>query len=315
MRVAHGTVAIVVLVAAAFVPAVAGIQPLVSDLPRAADLAAAPGGQSVACVDAAAGAIVVFDPRNPAVKRVAVDSPKGGEPLPVALAFVDDTVLAAVCRAGTDWSLRTWRLRGEAAVESSDTLQTLPLGRCDAKPDAVHLVVGRSRNWLAVTGLCTPVVRAPLAGIHVGRFTSRHCPRLEAGTRPVAATAGPDDELVVFTAEAGLDGATEAVAYFGADGRRLLGLDTGLRGILDAVFAADGSAVYVVATASGSADEPAGLWRLDAGLKDGRQAIRPQLIAPLAAPVAVACPTPRSIIVTQGLRDRTVVQVEPEDEP
>ena len=55
MRVAHGTVAIVVLVAAAFVPAVAGIQPLVSDLPRAADLAAAPGGQSVACVDAAAG--------------------------------------------------------------------------------------------------------------------------------------------------------------------------------------------------------------------------------------------------------------------
>jgi hypothetical protein len=315
MRMTRGSVAMVVLMAAALRPAVAESLPLFSDLPRAADLAAAPGGQSVACVDAASGVIVVFDPRNPGAKRAAVDVPKAGQPVPVALGFIDDTVLAAVCRAGNEWSLRTWRLRGEAAIEPSNALQALPLGRCDARPEAVHLVVGRSRGWLVVTGLDPPVVRAPIAGRFVGRFTARLCPRLEPGTRPVAATVGPDDELVVCTTASGTDGTTDAVGYFGVDGRRLLGLDTGLRGIRDAVFAADGTAIYVVATASGSAAEPAGLWRLDASLKDGRQAIRPRLIASLADPVAVASPTPRSIIVTQGTPDRTVVQIEPEDEP
>jgi len=287
---------------------------LIPDLPRASDLAAAPGGQSVACVDDATGAIIVVEPRDPRGKRVAVDAPAAGQPRPVAVGFIDDTVLAAVCQAGAEWSLCTWRLRGNAAVESTAMLQSVPLARCDEDRVDVHLVISHLRGWLAVIGLEPEVVRAPIAGVHVGRITTRHCPQMRAGSRVVAATLGPENELVVCTADAAAE-AAGTVAYYGVDGRRLLDLDTGLRGIRDAAFAADGSALYVVAGEAREPEQPAGLWRLDGGLKDGRQVIRPRLIASLADPVAVACPTPRSIIVTQGTPDRTVVQIEPEDEP
>jgi len=316
MRGVRGAVVIaVVLAAASLSPAAAEVRPLVSDLPRAADLAASPAGQSVACVDQASGAIVLLDPRHPGTKRVAVDPPAAGQPVPVALGFVDDTVLAAVCRAGEEWSLRTWRLRADAAVEASAAMQTVALPRGDGEPAAVHLVVGRARGWLAVTGLDPLVVRAPLAGVSVGRFSARHCPRVAAGSLPVAAAVGPGGELVVCTAESGPDGTTDAVAYYGVDGGRLLDLGTGLRGIRDLAFAPDGSAVYVVAAASGSADAPAGLWRLDASLEDGRQAIHPRLVAPLDEPVAVACPAPTLIVVAHGSPERVVAQVEPEVAP
>lgn len=282
--------------------------PLLADLPRAGDLAVTADGQSVACVDDAAGAIVMVVPGGGRSSRVAVTAPPAGSPRPIAIGFIDDTVLAAVCCAGSDWSLRTWRLRLTEPADFASPLQSVGLGRADDRePEMVHLVVSRSGRWLAVVGLDPPVVRAVIGGVRVGPPTARLSPRLGAGVRPVAATVGPDDELVLVSAEQGPGRAIGSIAFFGADGRRLLDLATGIGGIRDVACAADGSGLFVVATQGDG--QRAGLWRLDAASQDGRQVIRPTLVAELPDPRALVCPSPGAFVVTQGTPDRTVVQV------
>ena len=283
----------------------ADARPLLTDLPRAGDLAVAANAQIVACVDEGSGAIVVIEPGSGRSSRIAVAAPAAGGARPVAIAFIDDTVLAAVCRSGDAWSLRTWRLRPTVPVDAEPPLQSLRLdGAADPTPGVVHLVVSRTGRWLAVVGLDLPVIRAAIGGVRIGPPSARLCPQLGAGRRPVAATVGPDDELVLILAGAGAD----AVAYYGADGRCLLDVSTGLSGIRDLAAPADGSALYVVA--SSAADQRAGLWRLDATAQNGRQMIRPELVTELSEPRAIVCPDARAVVVTHGAPNRSVVQVQ-----
>ena len=287
----------------------ADVRPLFADLPRAGDLAMAADGQIVACIDEAGGAIVVIEPGTGRSSRVAVTPPAEGGARPVAIAFIDDTVLAAVCRSASAWSLRTWRLRPAQPVEAASPLQSLALGGGpEHPPEAVHLGVSRSGRWLAVVGLDPPVVRAAIGGVRVGPATPRLCPQLAAGRRLVAASVGPDDELVLVTGSETAGQAVESVALYGTDGRCLLDLETGLRGIRDIGFAADGSSLHVVAASA--AGQRAGLWRLDAAAREGRQVIRPQLVAELPQPRALVCTNPREAVVTHGNPDRSVVTIQ-----
>lgn len=286
----------------------ADVRPLLADLSRAGDLALGAGGQVMACVDEASGAIVVIEPGSEGSSRTAVAAPQAGGARPMAIAFIDDTVLAAVCRSSREWSLRTWRLRPTEPVAAESSLQSLDLGpAADRTPESVHLVVSRRSRWLAVVGLEPPVLRAALGGVRLGPATARLCPQFGAGRRPVAATVGPDDELVLITTNARAGESIESVAFYGSDGRCLLDLETGLSGIRDVAFSADGSRLYVVA--ANAAGQRAGLWRLDAAARDGRQVIRPELVAELPEPRALVCPDPRSVVVTQGATDRSVVQI------
>lgn len=286
----------------------ADVRPLLTDLPRAGDLALAADGQIVACIDERTGAIVVIEPGSGQSSRVAVAAPAVGDARPVALAFIDDTVLAAVCRSGDAWSLRTWRLRPTEPVAAESPVQSLELeSAAERAAGDVRLVVSRSSRWLAVVGLEPPVLRAALGGVRIGPLTARLCPQLGAGRRPLAAAVGPDDELVLITTGQGVGQSIESVAFYGTDGRCLLDLETGLRGIRDVAFSADGSSLYVVAASM--ADQHAGLWRLDAAARDGRQVIRPELVAELPDPRAIVSPDPRTVVVTQGTPDRSVVQI------
>jgi len=292
----------------------ADVRPLLADLPRAGDLAMAAGGQIVACVDESSGAIVVIEPGSGQSSRLAVAAPPAGGARPVAIAFIDDTVLAAVCRSGDAWSLRTWRLRPTEPVAAEPPLQSLRLdGAADHTTGNVHIVVSRSSRWMAVVGLEPPVLRAALGGVRIGPPTARLCPRLEAGRLPVAAAVGPDDELVLVTTNARAGESIESVAFYGTDGRCLLDLEAGVRGVSDVAFAADGSSLYVVAASS--ADQRSGLWRLDAAARDGRQVIRPELVAELPEPRAIVCSDPRTVVVTQGTPDRSVVTIQSVEEP
>ena len=313
MRATWLAVAVVALLVVRGIEA-ADVRPLLTDLPRAGDLAVAAEGQRVACVDDGSGAIVVVEPGNVGPSRVAVKPPQAGGTRPVAVAFIADTVLAAVCRSGAEWSLRTWRLRPTEPVEAESPLQSLSLdGAADRPLGAVHLVVGRSSRWLAVVGLDPPVLRAAIGGVRVGPPTARLCPQFGAGRRPVAATVGPDDELVLITTNARAGESIESVAFYGSDGRCLLDLETSLSGIRDVAFAADGSGLYVVA--ANAAGQRAGLWRLDAAARDGRQVIRPELVAELPDPRAIVSAGPRAVVVTQGAPDRSVVQIQTVDAP
>lgn len=267
-------------------------------VPGAMRLASTTSGQTVFCLDGPRRAIVAIDPFAPGRVRDVVAPPGPAAPRPVAIAVIDSGVIAAVCRAGDTWDLRTWRLRPDGPAAADAPLQVVPLGTAAGGVEhEVDLAVGGGRRWIAVSGLPSPlppVLRAALARVQVGPLTSRSCPPVEAGVRPVAVAAGPRDELVLF--ERGTDGGI-VVSYHDSDGRRVLRLATGLARLRDAAFAPGGGALWVVAADEGGA---AGLWRLEATLRAGRQAIRAALVTPLEEPVAVTAPTDRAVVVCRA---------------
>jgi hypothetical protein len=284
-------------------------------------------GQRLACITAGddsadgagshGGGIVACDPATGAGRRMLVAPPAADQPVPLALGFIDMTVLAAVCRSGDEWSLRTWRLRPDAPADPSEPLQTVSLGRATGSAAGVGLAVSHSREWLVVTGLPAPlpaVLRAAIAGVRVGPLSARHCPALAPGVRPVAVTVGPRDELVLIerqsnappAGDAVIPPAGDAVSFFDATGLCLLRLDTGLTAIRDVAFAPEAGVLWVVADDDAPRLPQGGLWRLDATLRGGHQAVVAVPVADLPAPLAVACPTKKSVLVThpraEGLR-------------
>ncbi|MFM8703616.1 MAG: hypothetical protein ACKOHG_07060, partial [Planctomycetia bacterium] len=56
---------------------------------------------------------------------------------------------------------------------------------------------------------------------------------------------------------------------------------------------------------------PEGLWRIDATLRNGRQAATAVCVARLPGARAVVCLSERAIIVTHGLDARTVSRIDP----
>lgn len=261
-----------------------------------ARLATASNGQVVFGLDGPRGAVHAIDPFTSGRVREVVSAPGPGVPRPVAIAVVDSGVLAAVCRDADRWELRTWRLLPDASVAADRPLQTIVLGTAPGGVDGeVDVAVGRGRDWIAVSGLprpLAPVLRAALAGVRVGPLTSRSCPVPGADARPVAVTVGPRDELVIVERGMGV-----TISYHDATGRCLLRLPVGLATLRDVTCAPSGGALWVAA-----ADDTgtAGVWRLDATMRDGRQAVRPVLVVPRSAPRALVAPTDRAVVLSHG---------------
>jgi len=288
-------------------------------------LGALPGGgamaaEAVVAITAAADAVYAIDgPRAAIVARriepgrAALAPPfdvvtnREAGPQPIAVAVVDRRLLAAVCRSGSAWTLETWSLDTPSleAGGAATQLQSLELGSAEGSSAGVSLAVSPTGGWLAIAGLpppLAPVQRAAIAGRRLSPPSSRNCPRPAA--RPTAIVVSPADELVVFEAPSG-DGSV-AVAFHGLGGRELLRLDTGLESVRGAGFdPADGS-LFVAGERRDGAGRVSGLWRLDAALADGRQVIRPVLVAPLAGPLSMAVVAAGTAAVASGTDGRTL---------
>lgn len=285
----------------------AGVVVLVDRGPPVADLAVSANGQAVFCLDAESGGVVAIDPGGHAKRRLVVGTAPPDGPRPQAIACIDTNTLAAVCRSDGRWSLRTWRLRPDAAVEFAAPLQEVALGEAAASPGQVHLLVGQARDWLAIAGLpapLPPLVRGPIARASVGRFSARGCPGPPEGGTVVAVAASPVDDTVLFATRPA--GAT--VSFHGLSGRTLLALDSDLPFVHDAACCRTDGTLWAVGGDRGARDHPEGLWRIDAAYTGGRQVVRPTCVARLAAPRAVACVTDSAVVVAHGDTGRTVVR-------
>ena len=135
------------------------------------------------------------------------------------------------------------------------------------------------------------------------------------------AAISPGEEFVLFTPAATGTTASGAVVSFSLppDPRLLLSLDTSLPRIRDAAFCRTDGTLWVVggggtaAAEGGSTAKPApeGLWRIDAALRNGRQAANAVCVARLEGARSVACLSERAIIVTHGRESHTVSRIDP----
>jgi hypothetical protein len=308
------SVAAVVLTAVAAAPAAeeARVVVLVERGLPVADIACPANGQAVFCLDAESGGVTAIDPAGPVKPRLVIGTPLADDPRPQAIACIETNTLAAVCRTDGEWSLRSWRLRPDGAVPAAEPLQEVRLGDAAAAAGGVHLLVGHSRDWLAVAGLpapLPPVARGPIARASVGRLSDRGCPPPSAAGPVVAMTADPADELVLFTSPRE-EAAGGAVAFHDLAGRALLELALDLPRIRDAACCRGDGTLWVVAGDRGVADRPEGLWRIDATLQGGRQILRPLCVARLDAPRAVACVGNSAVVVAHGDAGRTLVRLD-----
>lgn len=272
----------------------------------ASDLACPANGQTVYCLDPRTGAVLAVDPQTPARRRTAIAAAPAAGPRPLAIACIDTNTLAAVCRDGAAWSIRTWRLQPDTAVEFSAPLQDTAVGAAAESAPSPHLLVMPSRDWLLVVGLpapLPPLVRAVLAGTRVGKPADSGCP--PHPTAAIAAVAANRlDETMLFTAPGDRPG---RLMFHHLSGRPLLDLACDLSGVRDAACCAADGTLWAVG-GDDSTDRPEGLWRLDAAMAGGRQVVRPVCVARLAAPQAVACVSHTAVVVAHGAGGRTLVR-------
>ena len=273
-------------------------------------LATSPNGQTVYAIDETSRSIMAIDPVAPGRCRGVVGTVTQGRPLPVSLVALPGDIVAVLCRADDEWFLRTYRTRPQESVDAALPLHEVSLGR-GAGPETAAMAVSRTRDWFAVVGLPPPlpsVLRAAFAGPGVRRRPDT--PSVGgAGVRPVAVAVGPADELV--TLESSERRAAASLVFTGHGGRELLRLDTALADVRGAAFARDGSSLWVIAgEVSGTASQPAGLWRLDAVMREGRQAVRATCVVRLADPHAVAAVSDRSLVLVHGSQPRTISRID-----
>jgi len=304
-------VPILALIPAGFGAGVAAVEvvPLPADLPAAGRLAMTANGQTLACIDAARRVIVALDPIGGTVRRDLVAAAHADLPGPAAVGFLPGDVVALVCRAGDEWSLRTFRTAPDAAADPAAPLQVITLGVAAGPAARVSLAVSHVRGWLAVTGLpepLPPVLRAAVAGVRLGPLRDRGCPKLPAGLRPVDAAVGPADELVLALRG---DGQADQIAFYDGTGQELLRLPSGLRETHGIAFGRGDGMLW--ATGELAAGPSAGLWRLEAAVRDGRQAIRPVLVATATAPHDVVSASERAVLVVAGEPVRRILRIDP----
>jgi hypothetical protein len=275
----------------------------------ASDLACPANGQAIYCLDPRTGAVQAVEPRARTPRRVVIAAPPAGAPRPVAIGCIDTNTLVALCRGDTAWSLRTWRLQPEAAVDFSMPVQETAVGEAAVSAAPAHLLVGPSRDWLLLAGLpppSPPLMRGAIAGARIGRVSDRSCPAVGDDGRVLAVTANRRDETVLFVAR----GAVPArLSFHDLSGRLLLDLDGTLPAIRDAACCGPDGTLWAIG-GDGSATHPEGLWRIDAALAGGRQVVRPVCVARLAAPQAVACVSHTAVIVAHGARGRPLVRLD-----
>jgi hypothetical protein len=292
----------------------ASVTTLSTDVSGAGDLAASINGQTVYCIDEARRAVVALDPFGAGRHRDVVAPAADDLPTPVAVGCLPGDLLALVCRRGDEWTVRTHRIRPGVAADPAEPVQTLAVGRAGGEIASVDLAVGRSRDWLAVVGIplpVAPVLRAMFAGASMRPLSDEGWPAVTTGSRPLAIAVTPAEEIVLLEATDAAGSA--AVSFHGPAGRELLRLDTGLQHVRGVACARDGSALWVITGPSEAANRPGGLWRLDAVLRDGRQAVRPVCLAMLEEPRAIAAVSDRSVVVVHGTARRTIVRIDSSD--
>lgn len=287
---------------------------LSADVPGASDMAAPANGQTLYVLDAARGEVVALDPFEPSKRRVAVGA--DGAIQPVALACVDTGMLALLCREQQEWTLRTHRVRPDAVADAAAPTQRAVLvpGRAAAVAATTgqpRLVVSPSRDWLAICGLpapLPPVLRAPIAGSRVGVLSAKGCPA-PITARIDAAAISPGEELVLFTQG---DRDRLFLSYFLPPmPRPLLHLDAGLTRVADAGFCRGDGTLWAVGSGMAEGGEAEGLWRIDAVLREGRQAAVAVLVARLAAASSLVALSERVVVVAHGREDRIVTRIDP----
>ncbi len=294
-------------------PAAAPAEPPVG--PR---VAATANGQTIAVVDETRRLITAFDTSRPDARRVLVGPAAAEAAEFVVVGYLTGDVVAAVCRAGDDWSVCTYRTAPDGPVDAGSPLQRIPIGTGSGSAEQVDLAVSHARGWLAITGLPAPlpaVLRAAVAGVRVGPLSDRGCPALADDVIPVAATVSPADELVLILRAARADrplATGDEVAFYDLLGRELLRLPVGLPVVRRIEFGRGDQTLWAAAT--GPADR-SGLWRLDAALAAGMQVIRPTLVAPLDAPGDLVASSPRAIVVVQGGAPARITVVDPTAPP
>lgn len=277
-------------------------EPLQIDVPGLGPLVLSVNGQTLYGLDERTGEVVAIDPLDPAAHRVAVTAPDGA-PRPVALACIDTSTIVAVCRAGDAWSVRSWRVPPDGPADGGSPLQSIPLDSAAAAAPEALVCVSHSRNWLAVTGPAAPLLRGVIAGLRIGGLTDRAVPDL-AGSRPVAMTTSPVDELVLALQDPQRS-AGPTLTFVGVTGRPLLRLDSGLESIAGLAFSGDGSTLWAIGTAATGG----GLWRLDAALEGTRQVVRPALVLPLEAVRGIACLGDKAVFVSHGAVPRRLSRI------
>lgn len=279
---------------------------LLDDAAAIGSLAVSANGQTVYVVDTAKGSIAAVDPFDPRRRRDVVSPPAADAGCPVAIGCLPGDVLAVVCRDRDDWQLRTYRMRPGAAADPASAEARVPLGAAAGAGDRVAVAVSRTRDWLAVTGLprpLPPVIRGVFAGAGI-----RLLPPVEVApddARPVAAAVSPADELVLF--EAVGDGEAR-IAFLTAAGRPLLRVPTGLADVRSAAFSRRDGRLW--ATAGPGRGRSAALWRLDATMLGGEQAIRPVAVPGPSDPWALVDVPGESLVVVEAGPRPTVLRID-----
>jgi hypothetical protein len=282
---------------------------LLDDAAVLGSLSVSANGQTVYAIEIATGSITAVDPFDPRRRRDVVSPPAADDGRPMAIGCLPGDVLAAVWRDGDGWQLRTHRMRPGAAADPARPEARVPLGEAAGAGDRVAVVVSRTRDWLAVTGLprpLPPVIRGVFAGAGV-----RLLPPGEAApddARPVAAAVSPADELVLF--EAVGDGEAR-IAFLTPAGRPLLRLRSGLTDVRGAAFSRRDGRLW--ATAGPGAGRPAALWRLDATMLGGEQAVRPVAVPGPSDPRALVDVPGESLVVVEAGSRPTVLRIDVDD--
>ncbi len=279
-----------------------------ANLDRPHSLAVSANGQTVVTIAGHADSIMASDPGHEGPWREVVAGAGEAIARPVAIGSMPGDVVAAVCRDGDVWTLRTFRIGPEMAADPASPLQAVQLGTASGKAEHVAIAVHQSRGWLVVVGLPSPlpsVVRCAIAGVRVGPPSDRSCPRLPEEHRPVAvAINAAGDILLVLRPDTGDD----VLAFYDAAGRELLRLSTGLRRVAAITVSRGEDLLW----AAGTSDQgKTGLWRLDAALRDRRQVVKPVLAHPLTAPTALVSASDRALIVIDGSPKATMLRIRP----
>lgn len=280
--------------------------PLAVDTVASGNLAVSANGQTVYVIDGTRGAIVAVDPFEPARRREVVSAAGTDQPAPVAIGCLPGDVVAAVCRRGDDWELRTFRIRPGEPADAAHPHERMPLGVAPGPSDGVSVAVSRSRDWLAITGLppsLPPVVRGVFAGPGVRLLPADQA--ASDGFRPLAATVSPADELVLL--EAAGDGPVR-LSFLTPSGRPLLRVDTGLGNARGLAFCRhDGRLWAVTGPAAG---RPAGLWGLDAEMRHGVQAVSATRAEGLSDPLAIIDVPGESLVAIDGERPGNLLRID-----
>lgn len=309
-------------------PPAATVRPLAADLDRVNDLAIAPNGQRLYALNGDGEQLFVVDVGRSASGTVAPlfqgASPDGPA---IGIGCIDGSTVALLHRGSSGAVLTTHRL--PSADARADLAQPLQRTEVTAKLPADArgcLAVSPSRDWLAVTGVDergqATVLRAAIARVRIGPASPRHSPVLPAGSRLLAAAISPSEDLVLAYRPAeetvgrstlpSSEGDERLSMHAMLGGHTLLDLDTGLTNIRDICVSLGRGTLWVLTgeAGQGAGRQAAGLWRLDAVIRDRRQAVQPRLMTTLDDPQAVVASGDELLyVVDQG--GRRLLEVRP----